>query len=227
MSHAFDRHSFGQLVADAERLVTRAADHEQRLDSLADRLEGDGGAVASAMLEAGTSLTGVAAIAAPDHLHTLLTTVQELRVGAAEQRRIAESLRARLVGTMPSNGHSSRPVVLVVDDSKDNREVTALLLEISGFSAITASNGLEGLIAAHYTRPSVVIMDVAMPVLDGVEATRLLRASPVTQRINVIAHTAKLQFERELFEEILPKPASADAMISMVQRYAAQDASQP
>jgi two-component system cell cycle response regulator DivK len=200
MGHALREGGLGQLVVDAERLVAQVCDHERGLASLAGRLEGDGGAV--------------------------LTAVQELRIGAQEQKRIAESMRNRLAGTVASNQEGDaprRPLVLVVDDSKDNREVAALLLESSGFDAITASNGLEGLIVAHYTRPAVVLMDVAMPILDGIQATRLLRASPTTQGISVIAHTARTDLDgvplSQLFESVLAKPASPDVMLAVVQRY--------
>ncbi len=205
MGHPLREGSFGQLVVDAERLVAQVSDHERGLASLAGRLEGDSGAV--------------------------LTTVQELQVGAQEQKRIAESLRNRLAGAMAPGQEGEaprRPLVLVVDDSKDNRDVAALLLESSGFDAITASNGLEGLIVAHYTRPSVVLMDVAMPVLDGIQATRLLRASPATQGINVIAHTARTDLDgvplSQLFESVLAKPASPDVMLAVVQRYSGSPA---
>ena len=196
MARAFDGDGFGPLVVDAERLAARAADHERGLASLADRLQDDSTAVA---------------------------TLLQLIVGAQEQRRIAETLRDRLAGApAPGSDEPRRPLVLVVDDSKDNRDVAALLLETSGFDAITAGNGLEGLIVAHYTRPAVVLMDVAMPILDGIQATRLLRASPVTQGINVIAHTAKVDLDStamaRLFESVLPKPASPDTMLELVQR---------
>jgi CheY-like chemotaxis protein len=66
-------------------------------------------------------------------------------------------------------------------------------------------------------------MDVAMPVLDGIQATRLLRASPATQGINVIAHTARTDLDgvplSQLFESVLAKPASPDVMLAVVQRY--------
>jgi len=232
MGHAFDGENFGQLVVDAERLVARASDHERGLASLAELLDGDGGAVAATIASAGGALahydlTGTASAApvSADRLNDLLTTLQQLRVGAQEQRRIAQSLRDRLAGTPAPDGEEPRrPLVLVVDDSKDNRDLAALLLETSGYDAITASNGLEGLIVAHYTRPAVVLMDVAMPVLDGIQATRLLRASPATQGINVIAHTARPDLDElpmsQLFEGVLSKPASPDTMLALVQRYA-------
>jgi CheY-like chemotaxis protein len=77
---------------------------------------------------------------------------------------------------------------------------------------------------AHYTRPAVVIMDVAMPVLDGVQAARLLKASQVTHDINVIAYTAKLNVDdapaTNVFADILRKPASPEAIVGVVQRFA-------
>jgi CheY-like chemotaxis protein len=101
----------------------------------------------------------------------------------------------------------------------------ARVLEQAGYQAITAANGLEGVLAAHCLRPSVVLMDVTMPVLDGIEATRLLKASAVTRSLNVIAHTAKADFHEapftRLFADVLPKPASPDAIVASVQRFAA------
>ena len=236
MTDARDRDGLGQLVVDAERLAVRAADHERDLASLADRIETDGGAVAPTLVAAGSSLGSfeVSAVKSdidisPERIGVLLATLNELRVGAQEQRRIAERLRDRLAGAgAPEGDEPRRPLVLVVDDSKDNRDVAALLLETSGFDAITASNGLEGLIVAHYTRPAVVLMDVAMPILDGIEATRLLRASPATQGITVIAHTGKADLEEvpmsQLFESVLAKPANPDTMLALVQRYATSSA---
>jgi two-component system, cell cycle response regulator DivK len=132
-----------------------------------------------------------------------------------------------LLGDIPAatDGASRRPLVLVVDDSSDNRDMAAMLLETAGFDTITAGNGLEGVIVAHYTRPAVVIMDIAMPVLDGVHAARLLKASQVTQAISVIAYTAKMSLDDDapldqLFVDVLKKPASPETMIGLVQRFA-------
>lgn len=203
MPHTFDSAAFGGLATEADRLAASASGHERRLASLVDALDADGDT-------------------------PLLSTLRELCVGAREQRRIADVLRAGLIGNVAapnSEDALKRPLVLIVDDSPDSRDMSAMLLETSGFDTITAGNGLEGVIVAHYTRPAVVIMDVAMPVLDGVQATRLLKASQVTQDIKVIAYTAKTNVEdapaaTRLFEEVLRKPASPEAIISSVQRFA-------
>jgi CheY-like chemotaxis protein len=101
--------------------------------------------------------------------------------------------------------------------------MAAMLLETSGFDTITASNGLEGVIVAHYTRPAVVIMDVAMPVLDGVQAARLLKASQVTHDINVIAYTAKMNVDDAPDDACSRRAAEAGqprAIVGVVQRFA-------
>jgi CheY-like chemotaxis protein len=202
MAHTFDSGSFGELAGDAEQLATSAAELEQKLATLAGALH-------------------------PDQERAVVATLDELRVSAREQRRVADSLRARLLGDIPAaaDGAPRRPLVLVVDDSSDNRDMAAMLLETAGFDTITAGNGLEGVIVAHYTRPAVVIMDIAMPVLDGVHAARLLKASQVTQAINVIAYTAKMSLGDDapldqLFVDVLKKPASPETMIGLVQRFA-------
>jgi CheY-like chemotaxis protein len=81
-------------------------------------------------------------------------------------------------------------VVLVVDDLTDQRELYAGYLEYLGYRVEEASSGVEGIAKAIDTRPDVVIMDLAMPGLDGFEATRVLKAISLTRRIPVVALTA-------------------------------------
>ena len=201
MPHTFDSAGFSELGSDADRLFAGAAEHERRLASLVDSIENN-------------------------REDNLLAMLRELCEDAREQRLIAGMIRARLLGDTgsPDPGSEERRLVLIVDDSPDNRDMAAMLLETSGFDAITAGNGLEGVIVAHYTRPAVVIMDVAMPVLDGVQATKLLKASSVTQNINVIAYTAKMNLDDEptarLFASVLLKPATPETMVGLVQRLA-------
>jgi CheY-like chemotaxis protein len=202
MPHTFDSASFGELAADADRLAASAGDHEHRLASLVDSVEAGGDS-------------------------PLLETLRTLCVDARQQRHIADTLRKGLIGDVAAPNSEEalkRPLVLIVDDSRDNRDMAAMLLETSGFDTITAGNGLEGVIVAHYTRPAVVIMDVAMPVLDGVQAARLLKASETTRDINVIAYTAKMNVDdaplTRVFAEVLRKPASPEAIVGTVQRFA-------
>jgi CheY-like chemotaxis protein len=82
------------------------------------------------------------------------------------------------------------PLVLLVDDYEDNRRLFAEYLELSGFRTAVAGNGEEGLAKANELHPEVIVMDLAMPDLDGFEVTRRLRAEESTRRTPVIALTA-------------------------------------
>ena len=83
-----------------------------------------------------------------------------------------------------------QPVVLLAEDFEDARELYRDYLEFSGFTVRTASNGREAIEQAILLQPDVILMDASMPVLDGWQATRELKANPATQHIPVIALTA-------------------------------------
>jgi CheY-like chemotaxis protein len=80
--------------------------------------------------------------------------------------------------------------VLVVEDHLESREGIAEYLTLCGFEVSTAADGLEAIEAARNLQPSVIIMDLAMPVLDGWEATRRLKADWSTRHIPIIALSA-------------------------------------
>ena len=82
------------------------------------------------------------------------------------------------------------PLVLVVDDHAEGRDICARLLEQAGFRVATAINGLDGLVKALGLCPDVIVMDLAMPDLDGLDCTRQLAASSLTREIPVIVLTA-------------------------------------
>jgi len=201
MDQPFRSSRFDKLIVESGRLVADAGDHERALTELAERFESD----------------------AQGDRHDLLTRIQRLCAAARLQRRRAETLHAGLIGE-PASAPSGRPIVLVVDDSKDSLETVALFLELSGFHAITAANGLEALIAAHYARPEVAVLDVAMPVMNGLEAARLLKASPVTRNMKLMAYTANWSTDdsalKEVFAEVMAKPASADEFLTTVRHLA-------
>ena len=82
------------------------------------------------------------------------------------------------------------PLVLVVDDFKDGREMYAEYLSHVGFRVAEAGDGEEAVEKARELRPDVVLMDLSLPGMDGWEATRLLKADPLTRGIRVVALTA-------------------------------------
>ena len=85
--------------------------------------------------------------------------------------------------------HSDKPRVLLVDDYPDAREMYSEYLEFSGFDVVEAGNGIEALQRAVDTTPDIILMDLSLPVMDGWEATRRLKADQRTASIPVVALT--------------------------------------
>jgi CheY-like chemotaxis protein len=84
----------------------------------------------------------------------------------------------------------SQPLVLLAEDFEDARELYRDYLEFSGFAVQTVSNGREAIDQAVALLPDVILMDASMPVLDGWQATKEIKANPVTKHIPVLALTA-------------------------------------
>jgi two-component system, cell cycle response regulator DivK len=84
----------------------------------------------------------------------------------------------------------TRPLVLIAEDFEDARELYRDYLEFSGFAVEAAVNGREAIEMAARLQPDIILMDASMPVLDGWQATRELKADPATRHIPVIALTA-------------------------------------
>lgn len=81
--------------------------------------------------------------------------------------------------------------ILLVEDNEMNRDAISRLLERRGFTVLTAADGAEGVRRCREERPDLVLMDLGLPVLDGFEATRRIKADPVTAAIPVVALTAR------------------------------------
>ena len=80
--------------------------------------------------------------------------------------------------------------ILVVEDNEMNRDMLARRLERRGYQVVIAVDGDQGVRLAQAEAPDLILMDMSLPVLDGWEATRQLKATPVTQAIPIIALTA-------------------------------------
>lgn len=91
-------------------------------------------------------------------------------------------------------------VILVVDDNEQNRELLQDVLTHYGFSVLLARDGAEGVKLAREKQPALILMDIQMPVMNGLEAGRLLRADPVTKEIRILALSAfNLQDDKDNF----------------------------
>jgi CheY-like chemotaxis protein len=104
--------------------------------------------------------------------------------------RIQEDEGPPEAGGSPAAPTSDHPVVLLVEDNEGNLEMLSNYLRIKGCEVLTARNGLEAVDAARERLPDVVLMDVQMPEMDGLEATRRLRADKALRLTPIIALTA-------------------------------------
>jgi CheY-like chemotaxis protein len=103
-----------------------------------------------------------------------------------------------------------KPVVLIAEDNGDIRELTKLLLELEGCRVIEAADGDDAVHAACSLLPDLILVDMQMPVMDGVEVTRRLRRYHDTRHIPIIALSASRDRQREALDagcsEFLAKP---------------------
>jgi CheY-like chemotaxis protein len=118
----------------------------------------------------------------------------------------------------------TRPLVLIVEDESELRRLYAQELVGSGFDVIEAGNGLDALQHTSTRHPDVVLMDLSLPVLDGWEATRRLKADDRTAHIPVVALTAhdgsgELQRATKAgCDWFVPKPCPPHDLIEEVRR---------
>jgi two-component system, cell cycle response regulator DivK len=103
---------------------------------------------------------------------------------------LAPALRPPLVRRLP-RPVSMRPLALVIDDSDDTREMFAVMLRLEGFAVEGAGDGAEGFQKAVELLPNIIITDLVMPIVDGWETIRRLRADDRTRRIPILACTGQ------------------------------------
>jgi two-component system, cell cycle response regulator DivK len=80
--------------------------------------------------------------------------------------------------------------ILLVEDNEDNQAIYSIILAHVGYSVLQAWDGERGVRMAREHAPDLILMDLTMPVVDGLEATRMLKADPATAGIPIIALTA-------------------------------------
>jgi CheY-like chemotaxis protein len=121
--------------------------------------------------------------------------------------------------------------VLVVEDQAENLELMVYLLQAFGHQTLTAGNGAEGVAAVNRDHPDLVIMDLQMPVMDGYEAAKLLKADPAVAAIPLVAVTAYAMVgDRERimacgFDGYMTKPIDPQTFVRELERYLAPSAS--
>jgi two-component system cell cycle response regulator DivK len=90
-----------------------------------------------------------------------------------------------------------RKTVLVVEDNDMNLRLTVDLLDYHGYQVLQAHDGLQALIMAREHLPDLILMDMQMPVMNGYDATRALRADPATAKLRIIAMTSFVMEEEK------------------------------
>ena len=127
---------------------------------------------------------------------------------------------------VPSEGRQSEPkfLILVVDDSADNVAMISIDLQQQGYRVVTASNGEDAVTVATQMLPNLILMDINLPTLDGLGATRRIRENESLRDVPVVAITAfgTEGFQRAAYDAgvsgYLTKPFDLDRMHQLIAR---------
>ncbi|MEK6743289.1 MAG: response regulator [Nitrospirota bacterium] len=123
--------------------------------------------------------------------------------------------------------------ILVADDSRQNRALLRDVLTHYGYEVIEAQDGAEAVRLTKERMPALVLMDVQMPVMDGIEAMKLLKADPKTRNIKIISLSAFAvdmdteQFRNSGFDDYISKPIDIRKLPALIQKYLGEAAVQP
>src|SRR5690606_9997992 len=118
---------------------------------------------------------------------------------------------------------SSKPFILVAEDNRDSRDSLKALLEAYGFDVVVAENGEEAVDRAIGSEPDLVLLDVMMPRVDGIEATRRLRESSEFRQVPILALSAMVG-SKELAldagcDDYLTKPIDIPTLVASIQTW--------
>ena len=83
-------------------------------------------------------------------------------------------------------------LILIVEDNEKNLKLVRDLLQVSGYQTLESITAEDGIIVARESQPALILMDIQLPGMNGIEALKVLRADPITQKIPVIAVTASV-----------------------------------
>lgn len=115
-------------------------------------------------------------------------------------------------------------IILIVEDNDKNMKLARDILQAKGYATLEAVNGEDGVRLARERRPALVLMDIQLPGISGIEALRQLREDAATASIPVIALTASVMAfqQREIaeagFDDYVPKPISLKHFLDAVRR---------
>jgi two-component system, cell cycle response regulator DivK len=133
----------------------------------------------------------------------------------------SNSATATSTGTAPAPA-TSAPTILVIEDYSDTREVLSALLRSNGYNVVEAEDGIEGLLKAGWLYPDLILMDLSLPEMDGVEAASRIHAQGKLSRTPIFAVSAYLteaveQHVRQAgCKEVFKKPFDSEALLEKI-----------
>lgn len=134
---------------------------------------------------------------------------------------------ARAIATAPATSFSpetTRATILVIEDYSDTRELLVALLQRRGYNVIQAEDGVEGLLKAGWLYPDLIIMDLSLPEMDGVEAARRIHAQAKLSHIPIFVVSAYLTEEVKAdvravgCMEVFSKPFDAEVLLDRISK---------
>ncbi|HLE08181.1 MAG TPA: response regulator [Thermodesulfobacteriota bacterium] len=124
---------------------------------------------------------------------------------------------------------AEKKLILIVDDNEKNRKYLRVVLQKTGYGVLEAEDGEQGVRLARENLPAVILMDVRMPRMDGIEATRILKSDSATSKIPVVITTSSaMKGNREKIvsetgcDDYITKPVEINTLLSAVKRYAGE-----
>ena len=115
--------------------------------------------------------------------------------------------------------------ILLIDDDKDLCEMTKKVLEVyGGYKVVTAPDGKEGIKAAHMAKPDLILLDINMPQMNGMEVLKLLKESAETIKIPVVMLTAynedilKVEASQHYNEDYIVKPVKTEDLVDRIEK---------
>ena len=132
-------------------------------------------------------------------------------------------MTSAVTNVMPVENVCPGPTILLIEDYADTREMISMLLRRKGYNVVEAEDGVEGLLKAAWQNPDLILMDLALPEMDGIEATRRIHSTPKLADIPIIVLSAYLNeaVERDALAagcvELFPKPFDAGSFLECIE----------
>ncbi len=144
----------------------------------------------------------------------------DLEVFSEKIQQKSELLHTQIVGLK-----GDKPNVLIVDDRWENRSIIANYLKAIGFECFEASNGKEGLIKTEEIKPDLILTDISMPEMDGLEMMQILRKNQEFSNVPIVVSSASV-YEKDVKQslaaganEFLPKPIQVEELLQILHSY--------